>query len=434
VTEREQQLKPKPVQSPVPKLCGADVEVVLTGQGKVGSENGAPPVDYQLSQRADFFHSISGSQTTFLRPMVNSRDEPLCGHPCEGDRLGAETGVDYREGLARMHVIFYDTGLCQAACLMKVGMMQVTLAMLEAGRFDPGLILEDPLDAVLRFSHDRTLGVRAATLGGRRLTAVEWLLRWLDEAERYHDRGGFDGVVPRVGEILALVADTLEALRAGELDTLAGRLDWVLKLRALEQAMALCPELGWDSPEIKHLDHVYSALDPQSGLYWGYERAGVVERVVEEAEIDRFLRQPPQETRAWTRAMLLRLAEDAAMHQVDWDAITFKQTTPRQETVYRTVTLADPLRMGRAETGHLFGPGHTLAEVLDGLAASEWGGHEGDLTPPPVTIEADRTDGPCVTAGETTAAGGSGVVAVHDCGSFWQGDLKLKGVRNDRLV
>src|SRR5262245_40984526 len=29
--------------------------IVFTGQGKVGSENGAPAVDYQIAQRADFF-------------------------------------------------------------------------------------------------------------------------------------------------------------------------------------------------------------------------------------------------------------------------------------------------------------------------------------------------------------------------------------------
>ena len=36
--------------------------------------------------------------------------------------------------------------------------------------------------------------------------------------------------MPRAGEILALWADTLDKLGAGDLDALTGRLDWVLKL------------------------------------------------------------------------------------------------------------------------------------------------------------------------------------------------------------
>jgi proteasome accessory factor A len=53
--------------------------IVYTGAGKVGSENGAPPAFFQLAQRADFFETLVGEQTTHRRPIVNSRDEPLCG-------------------------------------------------------------------------------------------------------------------------------------------------------------------------------------------------------------------------------------------------------------------------------------------------------------------------------------------------------------------
>ena len=49
---------------------------VFTGAGKVGTENGAAPVDYQISQRADFFEEEVGLETTLKRPIVNTRDEP----------------------------------------------------------------------------------------------------------------------------------------------------------------------------------------------------------------------------------------------------------------------------------------------------------------------------------------------------------------------
>jgi hypothetical protein len=53
--------------------------IVLTGQGKVGSENGTPGVDYQIAQRADFIETLTGIQTTYRRPLINTRDEALCG-------------------------------------------------------------------------------------------------------------------------------------------------------------------------------------------------------------------------------------------------------------------------------------------------------------------------------------------------------------------
>ena len=49
---------------------------VFTGAGKVGSENGAEAVDFQISQRADFFEEEVGLETTLKRPIINTRDEP----------------------------------------------------------------------------------------------------------------------------------------------------------------------------------------------------------------------------------------------------------------------------------------------------------------------------------------------------------------------
>jgi len=41
---------------------------------------------------------------------------------------------------------------------------------------------------------------------------------------------------------------------------LAPRLDWVMKLMAIERAMEQSPELEWDSPEVKVIDMLYSSL------------------------------------------------------------------------------------------------------------------------------------------------------------------------------
>ena len=49
---------------------------IYTGTGKIGSENGRPDCDYQITQRADFFEELVGLETTLKRPIVNTRDEP----------------------------------------------------------------------------------------------------------------------------------------------------------------------------------------------------------------------------------------------------------------------------------------------------------------------------------------------------------------------
>jgi len=343
--------------------------IVVTGQGKVGAENGAPAVDYQLSQRTDFDMTVTGVQTTYDRPLVNARDEPLCGTGWSQTSRGRS-----KTGLARLHCIFYDSNLCHVANLLKCGMMQIVLAMLEAEWINPVLILEDPLETAVRFSHDPMLRARTRMASGKRWTAVELQRRFLDEARRFHAQGGCEGVVPRAGEILDLQADTLEKLHAGDLDAVAGRLDWVLKLQILRRVMAGRKNLNWQSPEIKHLDHLYSSLDTD-GLYWTCDQAGSIEHVVTPGDIERLLHQPPEDTRAYTRAMLLRLAGRERISRVDWDSIGFKLPGRRGWPRYRWLNLPDPLGLTKAETSHLFDGDKTLNDVLDALTETDSAAH-----------------------------------------------------------
>jgi len=329
--------------------------VIFTGQGKVGSENGAPPADYQLSQRADFFEMLLGPQTTYRRPLVNSRDESLCAaHP----------------DFARLHVIFFDNTLAHTACLLKVGAMQILLAMIEAERVCPRLILEDPLEAVLTFSHDPTLQARARTVDGRQLTALELQWEFCEQMRSFVEEGACEGIVPGAADIVALHEDTLRKLKARDFRSLAGRLDWVLKLILLERALRQRPGASWTSPQAKHLDHIYSSLDPSEGLYWAYESAGLIERVVSEQAIERFVHEPPENTRAWTRAMLLRRAAEA-VDDVDWDRIRFRFRGPRFWPVWREIVLDDPLGWTRQATEQAFAQSRELTELINALQPAQ---------------------------------------------------------------
>ena len=79
---------------------------VYTGAGKVGVEvSGTEHVDFQLTQRADFFEEEVGLETTLKRPIVNTRDEPHCD------------AQKYR----RLHVILGDANLSEVANFVKIG-------------------------------------------------------------------------------------------------------------------------------------------------------------------------------------------------------------------------------------------------------------------------------------------------------------------------
>jgi proteasome accessory factor A len=355
--------------------------IVFTGQGKVGSENGQPACAFQISQRADFFETLTGLQTTYRRPLVNSRDETLCGrghsssygssyssgYGSSSDRNRAVESAKVGDHPARLHVIFYDANLAHTSCLLKAGTMQLILAMLEAGRLDPTLILDDPLEAVVAWSHDPDLNTKARMASGNLMTAVEAQWKFFECAQAFHAERGFDGVVPRADEILALWGDTLQKLHDRDFNALGQRLDWVLKRHALSRAMARRPELTWESPEMKHLDLLYSSLDPMDGLYWAYERAGVLERTASDEQIERFVQQPPDDTRAFTRAQLMRLAGRDMTDDIDWDSMRFKVKSPRGWPSYPTLELGDPLGWTATETAPVFAAAATLEEALSAL-------------------------------------------------------------------
>ena len=106
-----------------PACRGSSPARCSPARARSAAENGADAVDYQISQRADFFEEEVGLETTLKRPIVNTRDEPHADPQ------------KYR----RLHVIVGDANLCEVATFLKVGTTAIVLAMIEDGFIDKDL-------------------------------------------------------------------------------------------------------------------------------------------------------------------------------------------------------------------------------------------------------------------------------------------------------
>jgi Pup amidohydrolase len=308
--------------------------IVYMGQGKVGAENGKDWVDFQLTQRGDFFECLAGEQTTYRRPLCNTRDEAHAG-----------VGSSARD-LARLHVIFHDTTLTHGSNYLKAGVTQLVLAMLESGWCDRQVILADPLDALTVWGHDPELRAVAPLADGREVTAVDHQQILAAAARRFVEAGEAEHV-PEAEHILAFWEDTLDKLARHDFRSLAGRLDWVMKRTLLERLIDRNSGLDWRSDAVRAADLLFPNLDPAEGLYWAIEAAGGVERLVTEGDIRHAMREPPADTRAWARTHVLRHWDRDDIESVNWDEIRLRAgASGSAATVIR---FDDPRRFTREE-------------------------------------------------------------------------------------
>jgi proteasome accessory factor A len=329
---------------------------VITGAGKVGSENGAPPVDFQLSQRADFFEEEVGLETTLKRPIVNTRDEPHADPQL------------YR----RLHVIAGDANLCEVATLLKVGTTAIVLAMVEddflesaaiGGRKDFSIV--SPVSAMRTVSHDPTCRATVDLVEGGSMTAVELQWEFLRLAQKYADETGLAacGGEELGGQILERWEAALGALERDPM-SLDGQLDWVTKLSLL-QAYTERDGLAWDDPKLALLDLQYHDVRPDRSLYERLVRAGKVERLVDETDVFAGMTEPPASTRAFFRGRCLSRWPDAVV-AANWDSLILDVGTDP----LKRIPMMEPLRGTKAHVEGLFETVETPGELVARLTAT----------------------------------------------------------------
>ena len=314
---------------------------VFTGAGKVGAENGAETVGYQLSQRTDFFEVEVGLETTFKRPIINTRDEPH-----------ADPDV-YR----RLHVIVGDANMCEIATYLKVGSTALVLKMIEDDFITDDFTLTEPVRAMKAISHDTSLNTTVELEGGRQISAIDLQWEYLRLAKKYAQDNDMSEVETDVLERWESVLDRLDTNPM----SLTRELDWVAKLSVM-QAYRDRDGLAWDSPKLKMIDLQWHDVRREKGLYHKLVASGKIDRLVSDAEVDYAIDHPPTDTRAYFRGECLRRFSDVIV-AASWDALIFDLG----DEPLRKVPTLEPTRGTKAHVDDLLAASPDAATLIANL-------------------------------------------------------------------
>jgi Pup amidohydrolase len=313
---------------------------VFTGAGRIGSELD-DAVDFQLTQRADFFEVEVGLETTLKRPIMNTRDEPHADP----------------ERYRRLHVINGDANLCEVAIFLKVGTMMLVLDMIEDGALPALPAVHRPVEAFHRVSHDLSCAQPLRLEDGSAMTALEIQGHYLEAAKRYLKDRELDPVTAEVLSRWEAVLTTAEA----DPRALAGQVDWATKLDLLEGYRDR-HGLDWGHDRLKMVDLQYHDVRRDKGLYQRLAARGRVERLVAESEIARAVEYPPEDTRAWFRGECLRRFRDQVV-AAGWDALIFDTGAD----ALQRVPMMEPGRGRRVHVGELLEQVGSAQELLGHL-------------------------------------------------------------------
>jgi len=273
---------------------------VLVGAGRVGIGQRSERPGFQISQRADYVEAEVGLQTTFNRPIINTRDEPHADQ------------ARWR----RLHVINGDANRFDVPIYLKVASTDLVLWFLEQvctgdhGRFKEALtglsdlaITGDPVEEHWALSHDPSLSHELRTQAGP-MTALAIQRAFLDAISPAVTGSG-DAQTHRALALWRQVLDALEQWRHDGSGPAAQMVEWVAKYELCE-GLSRRSGTGWDDPRLAALDIQWADLRPGRSVVDKLDAAGRIHRLVTDADIQRAADEPPEGTRAAIRGTAIR--------------------------------------------------------------------------------------------------------------------------------
>ena len=268
---------------------------VLVGAGRVGIGQRSERPGFQISQRADYVESEIGLQTTFNRPIINTRDEPHAD--------------DAR--WRRLHVINGDANRFDVPIYLKVATTDLLVWLLEQAHAEGSGVLKDtmsdlgrlaiigdPVEEHWAVSHDPTLSYELTTQGGA-MSALAIQRAYLEIITPVVKRTG-EREAQRALLLWGQILDALEQWRSDGSGPAAQLVEWVAKYELCE-GMRRRSGTGWDDPRLAALDIQWADLRPGRSVVDKLDAAGRIHRLVTEAEVQRAADVAPEGTRATIR-------------------------------------------------------------------------------------------------------------------------------------
>jgi proteasome accessory factor A len=213
----------------------------------------------------------------------------------------------------RMQLGLSDSNVAQVAELLKIATTHLVLEMAEEGALDQAPQLADPVGALHALIQDPTLTASVPDTHGHRWSALDLQRFYLTRAQQWLKQHPAPSLQHR--EVVRLWAETLDAL-AQDPSRLIGCLDWVTKRALVEN----CSDEGDLFAVRKKLDLKYHELGV--GYLAQLEAQGLAPRVLDEEDIARAQREPPNNSPALLRGQWIREASPLAHDlRVTWDSV-----------------------------------------------------------------------------------------------------------------
>ena len=326
---------------------------VLVGAGRVGIGQRSERPGFQISQRADYVESEIGLQTTFNRPIINTRDEPHAD------------GARWR----RLHVINGDANRFDVPIYLKVATTDLLLWFLEQAHAEDTdelreavtdlgrmAITGDPVEEHWAVSHDPTLSYELTTQGGA-MTALAIQRTYLNAVTPAVTRRG-DPEAQHALDLWRQSLDALERWRRDGSGPAAQLVEWVAKYELCE-GLRRRSGTGWDDPRLAALDIQWADLRPGRSVVDKLDAAGRIHRLVTEAEVQRAAVTPPEGTRATIRGAAINRYPQVV--SASWTCLVLD--VPGHPELLR-LRLPDDVAVGSDETA-------TILEEIGRRAAPE---------------------------------------------------------------
>lgn len=290
---------------------------IFCGAGRVGLGQGSERPGFQISQRADYVENDVGLETTFNRPIINTRDEP---HAAPRWR--------------RLHVIGGDANLFDISNFLKFGTAAAVLWLVENGGVGlelDALAIADPVFETQEVSYDLDLTHQIGLRDGSSMTALE-----IQAAYARMCREAMETAGPLDDETKLLLDtwdEVLELLRT-DIYSAASKVEWVAKYQMLE-ALRQRSGTTWADAKLAAFDLQWHDLRAGRSIVDRLDNAGRIDRLFTPEQVAQAAVNPPETTRAYIRGALIT-AFPGAVHAAAWDSITIDSG---EESLLRIPTL-----------------------------------------------------------------------------------------------